>query len=184
MTEATPAVLRAHSFELVDEHDQPRAVLRMEEGIPALSILDAAGNPTVSLFGDGDGASLVFWSADGEERLHLMASDANEGRASILLNGAAGLPAIWLDVTADGRTRVHIGDDEDRSALDLSGWAGWITEQVHRVDTLDGYLTVAMSLLGGLFNLPAVNEHPDDMSPAADMLRATGAALRKQIEEN
>jgi len=62
--------LKASRFELVDEHDQTRAVLRMEAGAPVLRFHDAAGGLALRLTVRGSDGAIEY--TEGGETLSLM----------------------------------------------------------------------------------------------------------------
>jgi hypothetical protein len=73
-SESVPAVLRARMIELVDEHGQVRANLKVEpDGAAVFRLRDAKGTIRVKLAANEDGSGLVLLDDRTEVGAHLLA---------------------------------------------------------------------------------------------------------------
>lgn len=100
--DATPDVVRARRFELVDAEGRMRAALGfLVTGDPALRLFDAAGNTQAQLSVDDEGnLALVLCDAAEKPRASLMVLD--DGVPGLFLYDAAGEEQAQLSVPADG----------------------------------------------------------------------------------
>jgi redox-sensitive bicupin YhaK (pirin superfamily) len=72
-----PDTLRARTIELVDQHGQVRAQLKVEtDGEAVFRLRDQKGEIRVKLAAGGDGSGLVLLDGSTEPAIHMLAKDA------------------------------------------------------------------------------------------------------------
>lgn len=154
---AVPAVIRAHSFELVDKDSNARAQFGFGDDtgeLAQLVLLDPSGEPRVGMTCDGNGAGVGLLGKNGL-RMVLMSGYTDEGNdASVALE--------LFDAKGESQFSVMVSET---GAVTMAGWAGWANERLQKADVAGDALRLLASEVSG-FMRPGdrvVNEEDDEV---------------------
>ena len=112
-------VVRAKSFELVNDAGETRAMLAVDDdGQPGLGLFDRNGNYRLALFQSNDGGSgLVLLDQGGQQRLRLGISEG--GSSYIDISDGKNDTRLWLGEASEGTPMLYMADRNGNRRFEL-----------------------------------------------------------------
>jgi len=101
----------APSFRLLDDNDQARIVLTIEDNKPRMRLLDSNGLVRLCIILRDDTPGIEYMDAKGTRRLLMYLRPKDDENADMVFLGADGLPRLGLTTTKEGAILFE-GEDE------------------------------------------------------------------------
>ncbi|MBC5823387.1 MAG: hypothetical protein GIW99_09345 [Candidatus Eremiobacteraeota bacterium] len=101
----------APSFRLLDDRNQPRIVLTLDDNKPRMRLLDSNGLVRLCIILRDDTPGIEYMDINGTRRLLMYLRPKDDENADLVFLGADGLPKLGLTTTKEGAILFE-GEDE------------------------------------------------------------------------